>query len=543
MPLTRFSVGKGIRPAQLLGISFFLLGTAQAQMTNPAAETKNAVEPTTQTATDAPVSETAAGPKRAWTIVPRITLGETLTDNVLLSSTNKRSEQISEISPGIHIRGESARLKAYFDYSRREMFYAQDSGRNQSQNALNTFGTLEALERLLYVDFSGGIAQQAISAFGVQSPGSSSINANQTETSSYRLSPYLKGKLAGSADYELRYAASTTHSNSSGSFNASDIDQREWTGRLNGVTTLSSLLWSVDGSQQTLDYSQSRKIEAAHWRATLSYLVDPTLKLSVLGGREENNYLSIDKVGNKNYGYGLEWYPTVRTKFSFEREKRFFGNSHHLAFEHRTAHTALRLSDSRDVSVSPTNGLTGGSIGNIYDLMFSQLASVEPDPVLRAVLVNNFLQANNLAPNTPVTSGFLNSGPTLQRSQNISFALIGVRNTLTFVATQSETQRLGVLTAGNEDLAQTNAVRQRGFSISLAHQLSPLTSLNLMGTRQASSASSGGAETNIRMFNATLSSKLGAHTTGSFGLRRVTSSGLPNPYTENAFVGTLTLQY
>ena len=53
-----------------------------------------------------------SAPRRAWTITPRVSISETFTNNVGLTSTGQQSEQITEISPGVKISVDSARLKA-----------------------------------------------------------------------------------------------------------------------------------------------------------------------------------------------------------------------------------------------------------------------------------------------------------------------------------------------------------------------------------------------------------------------------------------------
>ena len=61
---------------------------------------------------------------RAWTIVPRVSLTETLTDNINLSSTDKQSGLISQLSPGVRIDARTARLKMYFDYALNGIVYS-----------------------------------------------------------------------------------------------------------------------------------------------------------------------------------------------------------------------------------------------------------------------------------------------------------------------------------------------------------------------------------------------------------------------------------
>lgn len=478
--------------------------------------------------------------KREWQLTPRLSLTETYTDNVLLKNTDRHSDWVTDLSPGLRISGESKRLQAYFDYSLRELIYANNSRGHQTQNSLNTFGKLEAVDRLLFVDFSGTIAQQTISAFGVPSPSAAYINSNLTETSTLRVSPYLKGRLGSIADYELRYAATQLHTDSS---RISDTNLQAWNARLGGTTTLAWLAWSVDGDWQTANYSAGRQSESSQISGRLTWQVDDTLRLSAIAGREENNFRTLNKESKDNYGLGLDWTPTPRTKLSAEGVKRFFGTGHHISFEHRTPRTITQIMSSRDVTANTTGSNAGGSVGNIYDMLFNQMASFEPDPVKRATLVTAFLEANNIAPNAVVTSGFINSGPTLQRLNNASFALLGARNTLTFIFSQGDTQRLGLLAAAGEDLATARAVRQRGFNVTLVHDLTPLTHLNLLGTQQHNTSTGLSLETTTRILTATISSKLGAHTSASLGARRSLFQSPTAPYSETAIIGTLNLQY
>ena len=98
------------------------------------------------------------GSRRLVSVVPRISISEVLTNNVGLSSTNPQADQITQISPSIRATVDGARVQAYLDYSRNELFYAQDSSPQQSQNALNTFGTLEVIDNWAFLDFSGNIS-------------------------------------------------------------------------------------------------------------------------------------------------------------------------------------------------------------------------------------------------------------------------------------------------------------------------------------------------------------------------------------------------
>src|SRR5450830_1205841 len=284
-----------------------------------------------------------SGTRRAVSIVPRVSVTETLTDNVRLSSVDKQADLVTEISPGIRISSEGRRLKGYFDYSLSKIAYAQSSSSSQLQQALNTFGTLEAVDNWAYLDFSGSISQQPISAFGTQSIGNTSINANRAEVSSYRISPYVRGRLGDLANYEARYSRVDTNSDAA---SASGVKTTDGVVKISGDSAFRNLGWSADASQQTIDYSAGRPTEADRLNLGLSYAITPQLRVSANAGREANNYTSFDKQSYGTSGFGVNWSPSERTKLSASRDHRSFGDAHSLSFEHRTARTAWKFTDS-----------------------------------------------------------------------------------------------------------------------------------------------------------------------------------------------------
>ena len=195
-------------------------------------------------------SSSSSGSNPAVSITPRISITETFTDNVRLSSVGKQAEQITEISPGIRIIVNGARLKGYFDYSLNEVLYAQNSSPRRTLNALNTFGTLEAVNNWAFLDFSGSISRQAVSAFGNPSIDNTSINTNQAEVSTYRLTPYIRGRLGDLANYEVRYSRTITRSDA---LVGSGVTTSDAVGKIRGATAFRNLGWSVDASQQSVD--------------------------------------------------------------------------------------------------------------------------------------------------------------------------------------------------------------------------------------------------------------------------------------------------
>lgn len=486
------------------------------------------------------VVQVATEASRVVSIIPRLSVTETLTNNATLTNVGRQSEQITEISPGIQISSDKGRIKGFLDYSLRQVIYAQNTAGRNSQNALNTFGTVEALENWAYLDFSGNISQQAISAFGTQSAGNFSTNLNLTESRTFRFSPYLRGRLSSIADYEARYSLTT---NRSEALLGSDVTANDGLIRIRGQSPSLRLGWSLDANRQNTRYKSGRATESDTLSGNLTYSINPQLNLSAFGGKEANNYTTLNKNSSFISGFGINWVPSETTKLSASRQNRSYGSSHNISFEHRTPRTAWRFNDSRDVSATPSQ--TGlASRGSIYDLLFSQLASSEPDPVLRAALVNDKLRVDGLNPNATVVSSFLTSALSLQRRQDLSFVLLGVRDTVTFNVNRSEGYRLDTTVGGiTDDLSNFAAVRQRGLSVSYAHRLTPDTSMNVVASTQKASDSQGLQSTSTKGVNVSVTTRVGTQSTAILGVRRVVFESATAPYTESAVSGTLNVQF
>lgn len=488
-----------------------------------------------------PASESKeAGPlARAWSIKPRIGLTETLTDNAAINRAqgNREGDLITQLSPGIRIEGQSARLKAYLDYTLNAQMYAK-SDHSRTQNSLNSFATLEAVDNWVFVDANARIAQQSISAFGAQSPGTGTVNANSTETRTFGLTPSMRGQLGGVVDYSLRYNQSTTRSDAN---RVANIDVSEWAGQLKGSTPFRNLQWSADASTQNVNYSTGRQTDASRFTGQLTYAITPQFRILGSGGREENNYASMDQQGKTTHGYGFEWNPTERTQVSAFKERRFFGDGHNISLSHRFPMSSIRFTDTRDVSVLP-NQFASQGYGSLYDVIAAQYAGL-PEPARTAAIQSFFLTHPTLAPNAQVTSSFLASRATIQRRQQLALVFLGARNSITFLVNRNLSQSTLAAATTTDDFSRASEIRQEGFIINYSHQISSLSTLNALLSRQESTGiGSNSLRTSTNQYQLNLATKLGTKTTGSLSLRHTESDGTVS-FKENALIGTVIYTY
>jgi uncharacterized protein (PEP-CTERM system associated) len=425
--------------------------------------------------------------RRAITVQPRVSVTETFTDNVRLVDTGKQSDNITEISPGISVNVDGANLKGYFDYAATQTLYANSSASNQVLNALSTAGTLQAVNNWAFVDFAGSIGQQSISAFGTQSASDTLLNANQSEVSSYRLSPYIRGRFSDAANYQARVSRVISSAKLPTS-NASN-DNTDANAKVSSPVEKLGLGWSAEASSQTANYSATRSTQMNRVNLGLPYIFTPQLSMAAYAGSETNDFASPLRETYSTSGVGLNWSPGQMTKLTALFENRSFGDAHTVTFEHRTARTAWKLSDVKDVSVNSGMAIGSGS-GNVYDLLYSQFASVQPDPLARAQLVNSYLQSYGISPAASVTNGYLASSLALQKRQELAVALLGIRDTITLIAMQSDARNIDLSAQSAGDLANGSSVQQHGINVSYAHRLTPLASIGLGVSQQVSASTS-----------------------------------------------------
>lgn len=481
----------------------------------------------------------------SWTITPTLAVSVEATDNLNLSPTNRQSSLSTNIAPGISIYGSGDRAKLRLNYSMNNIFYTADpSQNNNTQNSLNAFGTLEAVENWLFIDASGNIYQQSISAFGAApiSPGvNTNVNSNITETSTYQVSPYIRGSFGSFADYQLRYSLSTTGSQAGNSF---DSTTKTWLGSLAGKTRLANLGWSVYLNAVSTDQGNLRNTEDNQLRIDLSYQIDPQFRVSLIGGREEQNYDSFDKQSNNTRGYGFAWSPTERTKMEFTRVNRFFGPSNTFNFTHRTARTAWVMSASKEATSQQTQGNVGpGAINSLLVIIYSADPRCSTLPTAQREACAYNLAANS--PGSQLQGGFQTNQAVVQQLRLISFSLLGVRNTVTFSATQNNTQNVSAFNqlAPIGSGPSQNNVDQLGASVNWSHQLTPRSSL---GATLASSKSKGtglnSSETTQQYMSVNFTTQLGPQTNAGINARRVEADGTTS-YTENALTATVSHRF
>lgn len=478
------------------------------------------------------------GQSRAVTIEPSVTMELGYSDVKSSEVLEKTAGMTTRVSPRVQIRSRSGSVVGSLDYSLTGIYYQRDKSLNTVQNALAAAFSAEAMPAHLYVDGRASITQQALTASGqINAPGSTLPNDNLTEVLNVNLSPYYRGVLGGLAEYELRLNVGGNKgrktdvydsNNSGGSFSLRSAQRGARFG------------WALFGSQQRVDFRAGRTTDNTRGSATVSYLIDVDLMVSLRGGQETTDVGSFQRRRYDNWGGGLRWTPTPRTLVSVDAERRYFGTGHDITIEHRWRRTLFRFTSMREAT-SGSDALGVGQPVTLYALYFAQFASVEPDPLKRDLLVRALLKSFGLDPSAVVAGGALTSAVSLQRRQDFSLVYTGRRASFTLLGFRNSS----LIIDNPIGVPDQEPLRvQHGLSATLSYRMTPRTSLNVNGFAQHTLATSSEVASDLRSISLGVTTAINSHVSGNLLVRYTDYVGtLSSMYSETSYLASLTVRF
>lgn len=445
-------------------------------------------------------------------------------------------EFVTRLSPGIQMRSRSGRIVGAFDYHLNVNLYSRNKETQSIENSLSAAATLEAVSGFFFVDTRASIAQQSLSAYGQQSAdGSLLANDNRTDVLNLAVSPYLRGPLGSVGEYELRLSAAATNGYKS---IAADSTNNGGSLSLRSRNSNSVFGWSLQASQQRVDFRAGRATDSARASAAVTAAPDSDIRLTLRGGQETTDVGGFERRRYDNWGGGVRWTPTDRTVINVDGDRRYYGTGYQVAVEHRLRRAVFRYSSTRDA----TSGSDGNGVGQpvtLYQLYYAQFASLEPDPARREQLVRDFLRAIGQDPNAVVAGGAVTSAVTLQRRDDLSMALVGKRTSLNLQAFGSSSQVIDNPTGAADD----GPVRQRGLTATLSHRVTPLSTLNLVASLNKTLASPRQEGTKMQSLSLNWNSVLNNQATAAVGLRHSVFDSAFDSYRESALTASLSLRF
>jgi uncharacterized protein (PEP-CTERM system associated) len=364
-------------------------------------------------------------------------------------------------SPGLHVAGSVA-----ID----SVNYARHTQENVVLPEADLLARVMPIDRFLYVEGAVRALQTNLNPFGAQ-PGATTIDNTVTSTQ-YRLSPFI--------DYEprlgvhLRARSDLTRTNQNGSA----FSLSETVGRAYFAHHTASIEedprpfgWRLEADRSTTRYQgETTSLTLDLARAIVNVAINDSTSVGLRVGAERNNF-ALDET-RAIYGAQFAWRPSERTTLEADDEHRFFGNSWHARFAHRSPYVAWSVSAFRDIDTTPEALFALPATDNVAAALDSILTTRFPNPVDRAKQVQDLINSRGLPSSIPVGISIIAPRVSINNTVSGTAALLGSTSSVAlsvFRTVLRDAFDSAFLSTGT---AITNN-RQVGGSIAYSRRLSP----------------------------------------------------------------------
>lgn len=415
-----------------------------------------------------------------WSINPSIEAQATLTNNANYDNGAQReSDLIFNILPGVSFLREGPRLRVAGSASLNLIGYAGGSQTSRVFPQANVLANLEAVERFFFIEGALLANQEFLNPFLSRSDEASTFNKYTYVQS--RISPYFQGDIDTNWRYLVRSDNSYTYSTQT---SASLPDAYFGRHVAEIVRVPSPLGGGIRVQREQTQFNGpgdgDQRLDVA--LATVNYAFTPQLRFGLRGGYESTNYTASD-TSSAIYGADVAWAFSPVTRLTALWEHRFFGPSYQIDFSGRMRRLAAGLAASRSVATYPELLLQLPASGNVASLLNAILVARFPDPLERARQVQQLIDRQGLPASLPSGINIFSRSANIVTSASGSVALIGSRNTLAFRVYYVKTDLLPDAAIPPTFIIFNNNT-QKGASVSLSHQLSPVMSLNATASRR-----------------------------------------------------------
>jgi len=411
-----------------------------------------------------------------WEVVPTLSVLETYTDNVFLApEAAMQSEWTTQLVPGISIRAEGARLRFDARYQPEILYYAERTSEDAVYHRGSAAGTLELVEKLLFVDAGARIDQYNVSLQGPLTISNVNVTANRATAATYHLSPYLKRDIGSAAQAEARYTYSAWESDEPQSTLPENYANRVDL-RLKSGPAQKLLTWDVAYAGESIRYETQQETIIQVFTVSARRLITSTAGLLAQAGYESFDTGLQKPLEDSRYSLGFDWTPTPRTRLAATAGQRLGDETYGFEFRHRTRLTTWSATYTDEVTTSrsefflPQTASTAGALDPLFQSQY-------PDPVKRQKAVEEFIARTGLPPSLNAPVNVFSDQLFRQRRWLASIALEGARNSLVGSAFwESRRQLTG--TAALPAASEGESI-QAGGSLAWSLRLTPRNTWNL----------------------------------------------------------------
>lgn len=291
-----------------------------------------------------------------WQFTPRLSTTQTLSDNVLLSKTNRETDLTSVINSGGSLVGSGAHLNANIDYSLSRVLYVENSDFNRTSHQVSASALADVIEEFFTVSAQMSRSLQAVSQLGAQPTSFANATQNASEVTSLAITPRLAHRLGRFASLNADYTVGITRSDGSrGLGDSLNSENQSANFSVSSGPVLPRLPTTLSHTitRSTFDAGGSDTLKTTQVKS--SFRVNRAWSVNGQVGVDDNSFRNA-QAGSDGFSWqmGASFTPNSRASFSFGYGKRFFGDNYSFSADWRKRRFALRSSYNESVTTFAT---------------------------------------------------------------------------------------------------------------------------------------------------------------------------------------------
>ena len=458
-----------------------------------------------------------------WDFTPRINVSEEYSDNVTLNDQNTLSDFITTVTPGITIRGDSARLLTNVDYNMQNLRYIDNDRFDRTNHQMQSRALLKVIKQVLDFEATASLSQQQTNNRGNFALSARSQTGNRTDVLNYQFRPILRQHFGNWADFTGSYARGSTVNagGSLGSIGSGDDETINL--QLDTGSRFARIPTKFTFRQNESEFDSGRVNETKSFTGNFSYIVNRKLRLTFEAGVDDNSFSGGG--GNNRDGFrwkaGGTWTPSQRTTLSGHFGERGFGNTFDVSFRHRHRRMFMTLNYQEQLRTN---------LQRQRDLTLVPITDFNNLPVFDPFVNSNIL--------TPLDTPSITEEVSLSKSLNVTFNYQMRRSN--FSATYFQTDRTFQSSLNGEE--------NRGYTLTLTRQFSPRLSGAINFVSRETLQATGRNDNELYQISPSITYNLGPHSSLSMNYQYVDSTGgdnnqFNNDFLENALTANLAVFY
>jgi uncharacterized protein (PEP-CTERM system associated) len=263
-----------------------------------------------------------------WQLRTNLNMQEIYDDNLNLSQTAPQAGFVSEITPGLMLRGQSPSSNFNLNYRLQGLYNAENSGVAQAYHQLNMSSLLQPVQNTFYIQSSSSISQQNTNNGFIATDNIAGRNS-MTQVENFSIAPYLTPHFGQYATGLLKAGYAGSYYNTPSNVAADSISNSQTILTQGGLTSGSYfglLSWGLNysSSNQQNDIGQTQQVANAgnvrfqSYSANTRYYLARQFNVFANAGYENNYYATVVNTPSQNsynngffYTVGGQWKPSL----------------------------------------------------------------------------------------------------------------------------------------------------------------------------------------------------------------------------------------